>query len=66
MDHRHLLWASDFPHTVSTWPLSRQLIAEQAGHLTESQHQDIFRDNAARLFNLPAGERSWRMETAAA
>ena len=61
----HLLWASDFPHTDSTWPLSRQLIAEQAAHLSEAQHQAIFRDNTARLFNLPAGERSWRMETAA-
>ncbi len=25
-------------------------------------HQAIFRDNTARLFNLPAGDRSWRME----
>ena len=62
----HLLWASDFPHTDSTWPRSRALIAEQASHLDEAQHQAIFRDNTARLFNLPAGERSWRMETAAA
>ncbi len=62
MDHHHLLWASDFPHTDSTWPRSRQLIAEQASHLSEQQHQDIFRDNTARLFNLPAGSRSWRMD----
>jgi predicted TIM-barrel fold metal-dependent hydrolase len=62
----HLLWASDFPHTDSTWPLSRQLIGEQAAHLDEAQHQAIFRDNTARLFNLPAGNQSWRMEAAAA
>jgi predicted TIM-barrel fold metal-dependent hydrolase len=62
----HLLWASDFPHTDSTWPKSRSLIEEQAGHLTEEQKQAIFRDNTANLFNLPAGERSWRMEEAAA
>jgi uncharacterized protein len=62
LDVEHLLWASDFPHTDSTWPRSRQLIAEQASHLTEAQHQAIFRDNTARLFNLPAGTRSWRME----
>jgi predicted TIM-barrel fold metal-dependent hydrolase len=60
--YQHLLWASDFPHTDSTWPRSRQLIAEQAAHLDEAQHQAIFRDNTARLFNLPAGDRSWRME----
>ena len=60
----HLLWASDFPHTDSTWPRSRQLIGEQASHLSEAQHQAIFRDNTAKLFNLDAGNRSWRMEAA--
>ena len=64
--HEHLLWASDFPHTDSTWPHSRRLIDEQASHLTEAQHQAIFRDNTARLFNLPAGDASWRMEAATA
>ncbi|MGF1598284.1 MAG: amidohydrolase family protein [Acidimicrobiales bacterium] len=62
MDYHHLLWASDFPHTDSTWPRSRQLIAEQASHLGEDHHQAIFRDNTAALFGLPAGQRSWRME----
>jgi uncharacterized protein len=65
-DYHHLLWASDFPHTDSTFPRSRALIAEQASHLSEEQHQAIFRDNTARLFNLPAGNESWRMESAAA
>jgi predicted TIM-barrel fold metal-dependent hydrolase len=61
VDYKHLLWASDFPHTDSTWPRSRELISEQASHLTEEQHQAIFRDNTAQLFNLPAGNESWRM-----
>jgi predicted TIM-barrel fold metal-dependent hydrolase len=64
--YQHLLWASDFPHTDSTWPHSRQLIDQQASHLNEEQHQAIFRDNTARLFNLPAGNKSWRMEAATA
>jgi hypothetical protein len=38
------------------------LIAEQAAHLDEAHHQAIFRDNAAALFNLPAGNLSWRRE----
>ena len=66
LDVEHLLWASDFPHTDSTWPRSRQLIAEQAAHLNEAQHQAIFRDNTAKVFNLPAGNESWRMEAALA
>ncbi|MBV1906471.1 MAG: amidohydrolase [Pseudomonadales bacterium] len=62
MDYKHLLWASDFPHTDSTWPRSRQLIEEQTPHLSEVQKQAIFRDNTANLFNLPAGNESWRMQ----
>jgi uncharacterized protein len=64
--YEHLLWASDFPHTDSTWPRSREIIEEQASHLTEAQHQAIFRDNTAHLFDLPAGTQSWRMEEATA
>ncbi|MDA3040600.1 MAG: amidohydrolase family protein [Actinomycetota bacterium] len=64
VDYRHLLWASDFPHTDSTWPLSRSLVEQQAAHLDEAQKQAIFRDNTATLFNLPAAKASWRMELA--
>ena len=66
IDFRHLLWASDFPHTDSTWPNSKQLIAEQAAHLSDEQTQAILRDNTANLFNLPAGSQSWRMQQTAA
>ena len=66
IDYKQLLWASDFPHTDSTWPLSQQLISEQTGHLTEEQLQAILRDNTAHLFNLPAGNESWRMQRAVA
>ena len=61
VDYQHLLWASDFPHSDSTWPRSQELIKDQTGHLTEEQRQAIFRDNTATLFNLPAGNESWRM-----
>ncbi|MBV1882830.1 MAG: amidohydrolase [Pseudomonadales bacterium] len=62
MNYKNILWASDFPHTDSTWPRSQQLIREQTPHLTEEQKQAIFRDNTAALFNLPAGKKSWRMK----
>ena len=64
MPHQQLLWASDFPHTDSTWPHSQQLLADHAAHITEEQRQDIMRENAAKLFNLPAGKKSWRMHEA--
>jgi len=66
MPHQQLLWASDFPHTDSTWPRSQQLLADHAAHITEEQRQDIMRENAAKLFNLPAGKKSWRMHEAPA
>jgi len=62
MPHQQLLWASDFPHTDSTWPRSQQLLAEHTAHLAEQQRQDIMRENAAKLFHLPAGNESWRMK----
>jgi predicted TIM-barrel fold metal-dependent hydrolase len=60
MPYTQLLWASDFPHTDSTWPRSQQLLAEHTANLEEPQRQAIMRDNAAALFQLPAGIQSWR------
>ncbi|MEQ9451226.1 MAG: amidohydrolase family protein [Pseudomonadales bacterium] len=66
IDYKHLLWASDFPHTDSTWPGSIDLVTRQTTHLDELQLQAIMRLNTAQLFGLPAGEQSWRMQPAAA
>jgi len=65
LDEQQLLWASDFPHTDSTWPRSQELLAEHTSHLDEAQRQAIMRDNTASLFGLPAGELSWRMDATA-
>ncbi|MCZ7537578.1 MAG: amidohydrolase [Acidimicrobiia bacterium] len=65
LDQQQLLWASDFPHTDSTWPRSQELLAEHTSHLDEAQRQAIMRDNTASLFGLPAGELSWRMDATA-
>lgn len=61
LEEQQLLWASDFPHTDSTWPRSQELLAEHTKHMTEAQRQAIMRDNTARVFGLPAGDLSWRM-----
>lgn len=66
MPHTQLLWASDFPHTDSTWPRSQQLLAEHTAHLKEEQRQAIMRENSAALFQLQAGTESWRMNGASA
>ena len=66
LDPQQLIWANDFPHTDSTWPNSQELLAEHASGLTEAERQAIMRDNVAQLFNLPAGNESWRMSAGAA
>jgi predicted TIM-barrel fold metal-dependent hydrolase len=53
MNDKRLLWASDFPHSDSTWPWSQQLIARQAAHLSDEQKRLILRDNVVELYNLP-------------
>jgi predicted TIM-barrel fold metal-dependent hydrolase len=52
LGERQLMWASDFPHSDSTWPWSQDVIREQAGHLTEPQRKRILHDNVAELYGL--------------
>ncbi len=52
LNPRRLLWANDFPHTDSTWPLSQELLTEHSGCITDEQRQWIVRDNTKELFNL--------------
>ncbi len=51
---RRLMWASDFPHSDSTWPWSRQVIEEQTAKLTPQERQWILHDNVAELYGLAA------------
>lgn len=52
MNPRRLLWANDFPHTDSTWPLSQELLAEHSACISDEERQWIVRDNTKELFNL--------------
>jgi len=47
-----LMWANDFPHSDSTWPLSQQLLTEHMEHLDDATRRRILRDNAAELFRM--------------
>jgi uncharacterized protein len=50
---RRLMWASDFPHSDSTWPNSQAMLAEHAAALTEQERNWICHDNVAELYGLP-------------
>ena len=46
------MWASDFPHSDSTWPNSQEMLAEHTRSLTEDERNWICRDNVAGLYGL--------------
>ena len=49
------MWGSDYPHTESTFPRSRQILSEILDGLDEDERHQITAGNAARLysFDLP-------------
>jgi len=48
----NLMWASDFPHSDSTWPRSREYVARDFAGVPDSQLRKMVHDNAARLYGL--------------
>jgi predicted TIM-barrel fold metal-dependent hydrolase len=52
---QRLLWASDYPHIDSTWPHSREILAERTSVLTEQQKRWVLGDNTVELYGLELG-----------
>jgi predicted TIM-barrel fold metal-dependent hydrolase len=48
----HILWSSDYPHSDSTWPHSRDVVAEQFAAVPAHERDLIVRGNAARLYRI--------------
>ena len=48
----NILWGSDYPHTESTWPRSRQFIEETMADCTEDEKAKMVGGNAARIYRL--------------
>jgi uncharacterized protein len=46
------MWASDYPHTDSTFPHSREAVRESLGELPESDRRMITAINCARLYGF--------------
>jgi predicted TIM-barrel fold metal-dependent hydrolase len=47
-----LMWASDYPHSDSTWPHSLKVIERDFAGVPESDLRAIVADNAAALYSL--------------
>jgi predicted TIM-barrel fold metal-dependent hydrolase len=48
----NLMWSSDYPHTDTTWPNSRQFIDDQFAGLPERLKHKIVSGNAQKLYQL--------------
>jgi predicted TIM-barrel fold metal-dependent hydrolase len=46
------MWASDFPHTDSTWPESRKVVERDFAGVPEEIRSKIVFDNAATLYGI--------------
>jgi predicted TIM-barrel fold metal-dependent hydrolase len=47
-----LMWASDYPHTDSTWPNSRKVVDSLFAAIPDEERTMITSANAARLYHL--------------
>lgn len=46
------MWASDYPHTSSTWPNSQSYIQNSFGALPEADRRKLVHDNVARVYGI--------------
>jgi predicted TIM-barrel fold metal-dependent hydrolase len=47
------MWSNDFPHSNSTWPVSRDVIARDLGDLPQDVVAKIVHGTCANLYDLP-------------
>src|SRR5437867_1534287 len=50
----NILWSSDYPHSDSTWPRSREAVAEQFADVAAEERRKVVSGNAARLYKIAA------------
>jgi predicted TIM-barrel fold metal-dependent hydrolase len=50
----NLLWGNDFPHSESTWPRSREFLAQMFHEVPAEDRRKILHDNAVRIFRFTA------------
>ena len=48
----NLMWSTDFPHPVTSWPNSRQIVEDQFVSIPADEREAILSGNAIRTWNL--------------
>jgi predicted TIM-barrel fold metal-dependent hydrolase len=49
---KNIMWSSDYPHPVTSWPHSRKIVEEQFREIPDDERKLIVCDNAVRVWNL--------------
>jgi predicted TIM-barrel fold metal-dependent hydrolase len=49
-----MMWGSDYPHSESTFPQSRKILAEILAGVPEAERAKIAGGNTARVYNFDA------------
>jgi len=49
---RNIMWSSDYPHPVSSWPQSRAIVERTFAGVPEDERELMVSGNAARVWNL--------------
>jgi predicted TIM-barrel fold metal-dependent hydrolase len=50
----NLMWASDYPHSASTWPRSSEVIDRDTLTIPTEERRKLVRDNVMKVYDLPA------------
>ena len=50
------MWSSDYPHSNTTWPHSRDVIFRDLGYLPFDARSKLVKDNVARLYKLDVAD----------
>ena len=48
----NITYESDYPHSDSTWPHTKEIAERQMAHLDDETRRKIVRGNAIKLFHL--------------
>jgi predicted TIM-barrel fold metal-dependent hydrolase len=48
----NVMWSSDYPHPVSSWPRSQQIVDELFGDVPQAERDLVISGNATRVWNL--------------
>jgi len=50
----NLMFATDYPHTASTWPKSQQIVQRDMTSIPDEDKRKLIHDNVLKFFKIPA------------